>query len=318
MKDIPENANQGCIGSNSSLAGNSVACQGCPNKSNCSSKSNSIDNIKETLKKSLVDIPFILMIMSGKGGVGKSTVSAGLSQSFSSQNYSVGLLDLDLCGPSIPKIFGVENENITRFKDKWNPIFINENLRLISTGLLLENKNDAIIWRGPRKSALIRELIENVFWEGIDLLIIDLPPGTSDEHITIVNLVNEMNKNNHNGKKQCSVGCVLVSTPQSLSFNDVLKLYDFCKKTNLEILGMIENMKFLQCKNCQCQIDLFENIGIEKWCKNENIDYLGGIPFKQEYGVKAEEGKFFNDDLFDSICQKIIKNNNIEKLNYIE
>lgn len=127
-----------------------------------------------------------LFVLSGKGGVGKSTVSAQLAQILASMNFEVGLLDIDICGPSIPRMMGLEGRQVHSSNDGWQPIYVKENLGVMSIGFLIDDKNEAIIWRGPRKNGLIRQFLTDVAWGDLDYLIIDTPPGTSDEHISIV------------------------------------------------------------------------------------------------------------------------------------
>jgi Mrp family chromosome partitioning ATPase len=144
-----------------------------------------------------------VFVLSGKGGVGKSTVSAQLSHILSSRGFDVGLLDVDICGPSVPRMMGLEGREVHSSNQGWQPIYVNENLGVMSIGFLMENKDDAVIWRGPRKNGLIRQFLTDVEWGTIDFLLIDTPPGTSDEHISIVQYL------------QCTPldGAVIVTTP---------------------------------------------------------------------------------------------------------
>jgi Mrp family chromosome partitioning ATPase len=164
----------------------------------------------------------VLLVLSGKGGVGKSSVAAQLSLSLVN-DYKVGILDIDLTGPSIPKLFGMENEKIHQSSSGWVPVYSNEtcNLGIISVGFLLNSNQDAVIWRGPKKTAMIKQFVNDVDWQALDYLIIDTPPGTSDEHIAIMGFLKGFKGN---------VGAVIVTTPQAVSLQDVKREINFCKK----------------------------------------------------------------------------------------
>ena len=152
------------------------------------------------------------------------------------------MLDIDICGPSVPRMFGVENEEVHKSNLGWSPVYVTDNLAVMSVGFLLSSKNDAVIWRGPRKNGLIKQFLTDVYWgEGIDYLIIDVPPGTSDEHISITKYL-----------KACDPdGAILVTTPQEISLLDVRKEVSFCNKVGLPILGVVENMSSFICPCCQ-------------------------------------------------------------------
>jgi Mrp family chromosome partitioning ATPase len=177
------------------------------------------------------------MILSGKGGVGKSTVSAQLSFALAARGLDVGLLDIDICGPSVPKMLGLEGEEIHQSNLGWSPVYVSENLGVMSIGFMLPNPDDAVIWRGPRKNGLIKQFLKDVDWGKLDYLIIDAPPGTSDEHISAAQFL-----------KPCGnlAGAVVVTTPQQVAIIDVRKEINFCKKTNIPVLGVVENMSGLR------------------------------------------------------------------------
>ena len=151
----------------------------------------------------------IILVLSGKGGVGKSTVSTQLAQTLAhlgrsdEQEIDVGLLDIDICGPSVPRMLGLEGSDVHRSNTGWSPVYLEDNFAVMSIGFLLPNKDDPVIWRGPRKDGLIRQFLTDVLWESLDYLIIDTPPGTSDEHISIVNFLSKTNL----------LGAIIVTTP---------------------------------------------------------------------------------------------------------
>ena len=173
-----------------------------------------------------------LLVLSGKGGVGKSTFSAQLAFALAREGKQVGLLDVDICGPSIPRMLGLLNREVHQSASGWSPVFVDDNLAVMSIGFMLPTQDDAIIWRGPRKNGLIKQFLTDVDWGELDYLIIDTPPGTSDEHISIVQYL-----------KGTSVdGALVITTPQEVSMADVRKELNFCKKTGIPVLGVVENM----------------------------------------------------------------------------
>lgn len=177
-----------------------------------------------------------ILVLSGKGGVGKSTFSAQLSFALAAKNYEVGLLDIDICGPSIPKMLGLEGQDIHQSNLGWSPIYLESNLGVMSIGFMLPNPDDAVIWRGPRKNGLIKQFLKDVDWGDVDYLVVDAPPGTSDEHISIVQYLHATGID----------GAIIVTTPQQVSMIDVRKEISFCKKVGIPILGVVENMSSLR------------------------------------------------------------------------
>lgn len=177
-----------------------------------------------------------ILVLSGKGGVGKSTFSAQLSFALAAKNYEVGLLDIDICGPSIPKMLGLEGQDIHQSNLGWSPIYLESNLGVMSIGFMLPNPDDAVIWRGPRKNGLIKQFLKDVDWGDVDYLVVDAPPGTSDEHISIVQYLQDTGID----------GAIIVTTPQQVSMIDVRKEISFCKKVGIPILGVVENMSSLR------------------------------------------------------------------------
>lgn len=184
--------------------------------------------------------------------MGKSTVSTQLAQSLSSRGYSVGLLDVDICGPSIPRMTGVIGQTVHQSQQGWEPVYANPNLAVMSISFLLEEGDAAVVWRGPRKNGLIKQFLTETDWGvgGLDYLIIDTPPGTSDEHISIVQYLNDARPMSvdGNGNKSGASGAIVVTTPEEVSMADVRKELNFCKKTSVPVLGIVENMSGLQMR----------------------------------------------------------------------
>lgn len=229
--EVPENANAGCVGPTSEQAGKSSGCEGCPNQSACASGAGA----QLVAAVPLSEVRHKLLVLSGKGGVGKSTFSAQLAFSLASQGFQVGLLDIDICGPSIPRMLGLMGQEVHQSAMGWSPVYVNDNLGVMSIGFMLPNTDDAVIWRGPKKNGLIKQFLSDVNWGSIDYLIIDTPPGTSDEHISIVQYLNSAHID----------GAIVITTPQEISMADVRKELNFCRKTGVSVIGVVENMSRL-------------------------------------------------------------------------
>ncbi|KAL7443782.1 hypothetical protein ACHAXH_009591 [Discostella pseudostelligera] len=261
--NTPANANEGCVGPTSQNAGKASACDGCPNKSACSSGAFSSpaaisarEAEKSILQNALSNISHVILVLSGKGGVGKSTVSTQIAMSLASRGYSVGLLDTDICGPSVPRMSGSLGHTVHQSQNGWEPVYPTPNLAVMSISFLLEEKDAAVVWRGPRKNGLIKQFLTETDWggaEGLDYLIIDTPPGTSDEHISIVQYLNDarpmsMNDSVSGSSRGGASGAIVVTTPEEVSMADVRKELNFCKKTSVPVLGIVENMSGLQMR----------------------------------------------------------------------
>ncbi len=221
--------------------------------------------IRETLKH----IKNKILVMSGKGGVGKSSVAAYLSVSLARRGYKVGLMDVDLHGPSIPRMLGLKGRLEPSFHPgKAIPINYMPNMQVISIESLLgENKDVATIWRGPLKIGVIKQFISDMEWPELDYLIIDSPPGTGDEPLTVAQVIPDAK-------------ALLVTTPQEISVADVRKSIDFCHKVNMAILGVVENMSGLQCPHCGKNIELFKTRGGQMMAKQTNLRLLASLPFE--------------------------------------
>ena len=219
-----------------------------------------------------------IMIMSGKGGVGKSTVAANLATGLTLRGYRVGLLDCDIHGPTIPTIFGLESERPDFNEEGILPIQVLPNLSVMSVGFLLENKDSPIIWRGPAKMGAIKQFLEEVKWGELDFLIIDLPPGTGDEPLSVAQLI-----------PNCD-GSVLVTTPQDVALISVRKSIRFSEKLNIPIIGLVDNMHGLICPHCGESIDVFGTGGVEKASKDFNIPILARLPIEPKVAEMEDKG----------------------------
>lgn len=291
MGDVPENAAAHCPGTQSNDAGKSSACAGCPNQNVCATGANKGPDPKIALvQQRLVNVKNKLLILSGKGGVGKSTVTSLLSRgmALTYEDKDFGVLDIDICGPSQPRMFGVQNEQVHQSGSGWSPVFVDNNLSLMSIGFLLNSADDAIIWRGPKKNGMIQQFLSEVDWDGLDYLVLDTPPGTSDEHLSATTYLS-----NTDGKW----GAILVTTPHEVSLLDVRKEINFCKKTNVPIVGVIENMATFVCPKCTTASVIFPALtgGAAKMCEDMDVPFLGSLPLDPRIARACDEGENFID-----------------------
>ncbi|KAF2769743.1 P-loop containing nucleoside triphosphate hydrolase protein [Teratosphaeria nubilosa] len=260
---------------------------------------------------SLKDIKHICLVLSGKGGVGKSSVTTQLALTLSLQGHSVGVLDVDLTGPSIPRFFGIENAKVRQAPGGWIPVPVHEaqggrlahassrdtngtsnghsetygSLKCMSLGFLLANRGDAVVWRGPKKTAMVRQFLSDVHWGSLDYLLIDTPPGTSDEHISLVETLLKEATNDQ------LAGAVIVTTPQAISISDVKKEINFCRKTGVKVLGVVENMSGFVCPNCSECTHVFSKGGGEVMAREFGVPFLGSVPIDPMFIRLIEEGK---------------------------
>lgn len=234
---------------------------------------------EERILEHLRRIKNTLIVLSGKGGVGKSTVAVNLALSLALAGKKVGLLDIDLHGPSIPKLLNLESKKITTDNHSIQPIAFGENLKVMSIGFFLPTPDHAVIWRGPMKTAIIHQLIRDVEWGDLDYLVIDSPPGTGDEPLTIIKLIGP------------SAQPIIVTTPQELALEDVRKCLNFCRMLNLDVLGLIENMSGFLCPHCGAGIDVFKVDGGRKIADELNIPFLGSIALDPTIVSSGDEGK---------------------------
>ncbi|MBR2254808.1 MAG: Mrp/NBP35 family ATP-binding protein [Candidatus Methanomethylophilaceae archaeon] len=238
------------------------------------------DSIEEEtrLRDTLNAIKHVIVVMSGKGGVGKSTVSTNLAASLSMKGYQTGIMDLDITGPNIPKMFGVEDEPLTAENDHLIPVTVPPSLKLMSMAFLLPDKDSPVMWRGPVKMGAVRQFIEDVAWGDLDYLIIDMPPGTGDEALSIAQLIPKAD------------GMVIVTTPQDVALLDSRKSIVFSVQAGIPVIGLIENMSGFVCPHCGETINIFKTGGGEKACKEMNVQFLGRIPLEPSVVESGDSG----------------------------
>ncbi len=234
------------------------------------------------LNQSLSKIKHKIIVMSGKGGVGKTSTSVNLAIALSKKGHKVGILDVDVHGPDIPRMLGFKGLLDLGPNQKLLPKRYSDNLFAVSVESLLPNKDDAVIWRGPMKNTAIRQFIQDVDWGELDFLIIDSPPGTGDEPLTVAQLIKDAR-------------AVIVTTPQEVALADVRKSINFCKTVGMNIFGLIENMSGFQCPHCNEVVELLGSGGGEKTAINMGIPFLGKIPFDTQMVVCGDAGVSYQD-----------------------
>jgi ATP-binding protein involved in chromosome partitioning len=230
------------------------------------------------LMKSMAHIRHKIIVTSGKGGVGKSTVSSNIAMLLSMRGYEVGLLDADIHGPNIPKMFHIEDAVLHGDNEGIMPVIVPPHLKVMSMAFLVPDSDEPIIWRGPLKIGALRQFLADVRWGELDFLIIDLPPGTGDEPLTVMQLLPEAD------------GSIVVTTPQDVALQNSRKSIGFSRKLNIPVLGIIENMSGLTCPHCGKEIDLFKIGGGEKAAVELEVPFLGRIPLDPEVVTSGDEG----------------------------
>jgi Mrp family chromosome partitioning ATPase/predicted Fe-Mo cluster-binding NifX family protein len=236
---------------------------------------------QEQIRKRVKQIKHQILVLSGKGGVGKSTVAVNLAVSLALAGKKVGLLDIDIHGPSIPKILNLEGKAIQAVGDVILPIEMLENLKVMSIGFLLRTSDDAVIWRGPMKYQMIKQFLKDVQWGNLDFLIVDSPPGTGDEPLSVVQLLENAD------------GAIIVTTPQEVALSDVRKCITFCQNLNLPVLGVLENMSGFVCPRCGKRTDVFKSGGGEIMANEMHIRFLGRIPIDPQIVEACDSGRPF-------------------------
>jgi len=318
-EDAPLDANAECVGPASARAGRASSCAGCPNQQRCASgeareaKEDAREDVAAIASR-LRDVRRKILVLSGKGGVGKSTFAAQIAFGLASRGNEVGLLDVDICGPSAPLMSGGLGEEVHKSNSGWTPVYVEDNLAVMSIGFMLPDPDSAVIWRGPRKNALIKQFLADTEWGALDYLIVDAPPGTSDEHLSIVQYLKEAGVD----------GALIVTTPQEVAMADVRKEINFCKKTGIRVLGVVENMSGLRVPFDGCtfvdsasgadetarvmeilalhdaelasklvvRTDVFaaSKGGAEAMCDATGVPFLGKVPLDPAIGRAAELG----------------------------
>jgi len=234
------------------------------------------------VKKTLDKIKTKIIVMSGKGGVGKTSTAVNLSIALAKIGHQIGIMDVDLHGPDVPRMLGINGMPELTQNQKLRPLKYANNLSAISIESFTPGKDDAIIWRGPLKYAAIRQFIGDVEWGDLDFLVIDSPPGTGDEPLTVAQMIPDAK-------------AIIVTTPQEVALADVRKSINFCKTVRMDIFGLIENMSGLNCPHCGELIDLFGAGGGERTAEDMGVRFLGRIPFDPNVVACGDSGACYQE-----------------------
>ena len=252
-------------------------CQNCASAQGCEGNT---DQAKQA--KAAIDVKHVILVMSGKGGVGKTTVAANLAMALSNRGLMTGLCDIDIHGPNIPKMLGIEDQRLASHDGKSiEPVKVTGTLGVVSMAFLLPETSSPVVWRGPMKHTAIKQFLEDVNWGGIDYLVVDLPPGTGDEALSIIQLAPHLE------------GAVIVTTPQDVAVLDATKSVKFAEQINVRVLGIVENMSGMFCPHCGEKIDLFGKGGGKKAAEELGVNFLGEIPLDIEMRKAGDEGRPF-------------------------
>ncbi|HMA67569.1 MAG TPA: Mrp/NBP35 family ATP-binding protein, partial [Desulfosalsimonadaceae bacterium] len=234
---------------------------------------------EQAMQETLGKIKHKFLVMSGKGGVGKTSVSVNIAIALANKGYRTGIMDVDLHGPDVPRMLGLRGM-VGSGNEKLVPISYSDTLKAISIESLMPNKDDAVIWRGPLKHSAISQFISDVDWGELDFLIIDSPPGTGDEPLSVAQTISDCRP-------------IIVTTPQEVALWDIRKSINFCKKIERDLFGLVENMSGYVCPHCGKAVDLFGTGGGEKTAKEFGINFLGSIPFDPNLVKAGDEGSSF-------------------------
>ena len=247
-------------------------------------------------EKGLASVKHVVLVLSGKGGVGKSTVAVQLARAFQRAGQRVGVLDVDLCGPSVPVILGLRGRSMLTTSDGWLPVYACEGagaapaFPVVSIGFLSGEQDAPVIWRGPKKNAVVRSLVHDVRWGALDVLVVDTPPGTSDEHLSVIEHILSGPDGGAGAGGRMPDGAILVTTPQNVAVLDVKKELTFCRKMHIPVLGVVENMSGYVCPHCAECTNIFSSQGGRLLAEHSGVPFLGAIPIDPALCAAEETG----------------------------
>lgn len=268
-------------------------CNNCPSKDNCTSQDSC--TIKNNPHNSVKNI---IGVMSGKGGVGKSTISAMIAEDLNKKGFKVGILDADITGPSIPRLLKVNDKKATANELGIVPITSENGIKVISLNLLMDDENQPVIWRGPIIAGVVEQFWTDVVWGELDYLIIDMPPGTGDVALTVMQSIPIS-------------GIVMVSVPQDLVSMIVSKAINMVNKMNIPVIGIVENMSYIKCPDCSKKIRIFESDNIMEFLKKNDLELLGELPMSKDIAnISENDNQMLNEEAsktFGEIGDKIVK-----------
>jgi ATP-binding protein involved in chromosome partitioning len=257
-----------------------AVCDTCDQTSSCSQQEKEA-HAQERLKSKLSHIKHRIMVMSGKGGVGKSTVATNLAVTLSLEGFDIGLLDADIHGPNIPKMLGIESKQVLGSGMGMIPVEALPNLKVISMAFFIGDRDNPVVWRGPLKHSAISQFLGEAEWGNLDFLVVDLPPGTGDEPLSVAHLIKNVD------------GAVIVTTPQDVALLDSRKAVTFSRMLSIPVIGIVENMSGLICPHCHKEISLFKKGGGEKAAQDMKVPFLGRIPIDPEVVTDCDRGMPF-------------------------
>lgn len=300
----------GCNVINTPQAGKADKCSTCSQKSSCGSGANAAAKAQQEqlaldIKARMCLIRHKILVLSGKGGVGKSMLSAQLAYALAAKGYFVGLMDVDICGPTVPKMLGQRGQGVLRTEEGLAPVKVNDNLVAMSIGFVVDDDTEAVIWRGPRKIGLIQMFLRDVCWGALDFLIVDTPPGTSDEHLSTVQMLQDSGID----------GAVVITSPQDVSVVEVGKEINFCEKMGVKVLGVVENFSDFVCPCCQSVTQVWPSTsgGGFKLAADHSVPFFGKVPLDPslsrvgEVGVKYISPESVTGKILDQITSKVIE-----------
>ena len=254
-------------------------CNTCPSKGNCQ-KSEDACGITNNPKNK---IKHVIGVMSGKGGVGKSSMTTLLAKELNKQGYRVGVMDADITGPSIPRLFGLEKEAAYGSNDAIQPVVDKDGIEVMSLNFLMEDEMQPVIWRGPIVGNAVKQFWTDVIWGELDFLLIDMPPGTGDVALTVMQSI-PLN------------GVVMVSTPQPMVSMIVSKAINMCKQANVEVLGIIENMSYVQCPDCGKRIEIFAHKDVEHFLEVNGVELWAELPMMDSVSQIYKDDDFTSEN----------------------
>lgn len=241
-----------------------MSCEGCPSKGNCGKSAASCGIVNNPNNK----IRHIIGVMSGKGGVGKSSVTVLFAKDLARRGYKVGIMDADITGPSIPRLLALENEQAYGSNDAIEPVISEEGIKCMSLNFLMEDENQPVVWRGPIVANAVKQFYTDVVWGELDVLLIDMPPGTGDVALTVLQSI-PVN------------GVIMVSTPQPMVSMIVSKAVNMCRQLKIRVLGVVENMSYIQCPNCSETICLYHTSDMDDFLKENDLTLYGELPMTE-------------------------------------
>ncbi len=281
------------------------SCTSCK-QSDCSAKapkpneSEKDHTRRQAIAQRMCHIGRKILVLSGKGGVGKSTVAVNTAVSLMLEGKKVGLMDIDIHGPSIPKLLNINSVPVSSSKDSIEPVTAAGGLKVLSVGFFLQNRDDAVIWRGPMKFGMIRQFLSDVEWGDLDYLIVDSPPGTGDEPLAIAELIGDVD------------GAIIVTTPQAIAIDDVRRSINFCRQLKVPVTGVVENMCGFVCPHCGEETDIFKRGGGAAMADQMKVPYLGAIPIDPDIVEASDNGtpyveQFAQSRAAEAFRQSIVK-----------